>query len=221
MVLICLGPVCIPIWMLFPPALALFYRIWEWISVKILGRAPTQPPVSAASAAPATDNSPPVPASGSLERVMSEVDWDMYVEERQRTGTPVVILFSAPTCAPCRLLVPVFESLAKSHQPKIETKSTGVSDGSPSATDAATPVASRSEEQSPGTFDVRGVQFVYCDVTDGVGVSRAATYCVTSVPHVVALVRGQTVASLKRANPNTIKTVVSDAMAAAAAHAKP
>jgi len=135
--IICLGPVCVPIYALLPFLAAVFYKVKEAILAWWGGDA------AAAAASGASGNceggvctlngTAPDAHEGGLSGTRSELEWpfstskvaEVESEERwqelvrlSQQGRTLVVKFTATWCKPCHAIQPHFEGLAKDCNPK-------------------------------------------------------------------------------------------------------
>lgn len=129
---ICIGPVCIPVWQLFPVLLLVIHRCWDWIMLK-LGFPVAVPAAPAADKAdkagkvgPGADGTQEVTSekekegpsnaaiNGVHQRKKNAVIKVMSMEHFQqlkRESSLLIMDFSATWCKPCKAIFPVYEAL--------------------------------------------------------------------------------------------------------------
>lgn len=127
MPVICLGPVCIPIWGLLPFFLALLVKFKDRAFIAFGLKEPEPAPalakgmshsasgedlLSSAAAAAASEEE----EDGRPHRVIaitSKEQWDEKRRESISSGQPLFVDFTASWCKPCKKVAPVFQMLSK------------------------------------------------------------------------------------------------------------
>eukprot|EP00918_Siedleckia_nematoides_P069761 GHVU01152127.1.p1 GENE.GHVU01152127.1~~GHVU01152127.1.p1 ORF type:complete len:183 (+),score=24.35 GHVU01152127.1:232-780(+) len=111
MPIICIGPLCVPIWHLW--ILVLFIlkpvvrRVKGFLGYEIEEASKAIP----ATAATATD----ADMEGTFKEAHSESDWKELYAHAETSKMPIVVDFSAKWCTPCAQIAPHFERLSKSY----------------------------------------------------------------------------------------------------------
>eukprot|EP00045_Choanoeca_perplexa_P010179 m.101795 g.101795 ORF g.101795 m.101795 type:complete len:198 (-) comp15185_c0_seq1:1574-2167(-) len=141
--IICIGPVCIPLWGLLPFLAVWLAPLWNKIKSWLGFEAP--PPTSdeadPTARTAATDGPAPGPSepSGSnqdasqtaaglrlrrtaqktpseLIALKDEDHWQSLLASSKENGVPIIIDFGAEWCKPCKRLLPTVQSLATKHE---------------------------------------------------------------------------------------------------------
>jgi len=128
--IICIGPICVPVYGLLPFIMLLARRIYAWWTGTELAKealAPTSPELAAAVEKAATpmaggdteglrrrrvsggDDGGEQPGVRTIE---SDEEWVAVLASSQQTGVPVFVKFTATWCKPCHAIAPLFESLS-------------------------------------------------------------------------------------------------------------
>mmetsp|Transcript_44910 Transcript_44910/g.119530 ORF Transcript_44910/g.119530 Transcript_44910/m.119530 type:complete len:179 (-) Transcript_44910:180-716(-) len=118
--IICLGPICFPVWHLFPVLLIVFAKakdFFNWIFGKKTEDDKKQEPAVEGDASVAEENK--LLDTGLRQRkvgegvitVHSSEKWDELMKESD--STTVFVCFTATWCKPCKELAPFFVELSK------------------------------------------------------------------------------------------------------------
>ncbi|EDQ86412.1 uncharacterized protein MONBRDRAFT_28276 [Monosiga brevicollis MX1] len=122
--IICIGPICIPLWGLLPLIAAFLAPYWAKLKQWLGWTAPPETPTAATTAtegdasseqdAPATslEDEPAAMPPTAVRRIDSEDDWAACKAEAQSHGWVMVVDFGATWCKPCQALKPAFHSAA-------------------------------------------------------------------------------------------------------------
>ena len=130
--IICIGPVCIPVWGLLPFVLAFAAKCWEWMKQRVglasegsavarsAGGATVVISAGVASAEAAAARSAGEAAASSAPRLQPRVvssiaEWDALRSTATAAGKRLFVDFSAGFCEPCKRVKPVFVGLATRH----------------------------------------------------------------------------------------------------------
>jgi thioredoxin 1 len=125
MVVICIGPVCIPLWGLLPFFVAFAAKCWEWMKQRLGfasgGGATTRSATAVISAGVASAEAAAARLAGEAAasvqpRVVSSIaEWDELRSTATAAGKMLFVDFSAGFCKPCKRVAPVFVGLARRH----------------------------------------------------------------------------------------------------------
>lgn len=123
--IICIGPICVPVWhlglialMLFRPLLELFRRLCGGRNAQagVPGTTET-PPATMGHREPSWKENEPHQRrrKEGVTVVKSEDDLETLKRAAQAAGVPLFVDFGATWCSPCRRMAPVFERLSRSY----------------------------------------------------------------------------------------------------------
>lgn len=107
--MICIGPFCIPIWFIAPALIAFFWKVVEWF--KSFGSSKSK-----RTKQPAVKGEIDTPLSSVTRTLFTCADADdlnKYVYRRRYAGLPTFIMFTSPSCGPCRVIKPIISKNAE------------------------------------------------------------------------------------------------------------
>ncbi|OEH73609.1 thioredoxin h [Cyclospora cayetanensis] len=111
--IICIGPICVPIWhlgilllMLAKPLIHLFKILTGWEAQD--SAAPEKG--DSGGGATATDG---VKQGGEVRSVRTQFEFDRLLAEAKNAGVPLFVDFGANWCGPCRRIAPIFHHLSQ------------------------------------------------------------------------------------------------------------
>mmetsp|Transcript_34742 Transcript_34742/g.71683 ORF Transcript_34742/g.71683 Transcript_34742/m.71683 type:complete len:186 (+) Transcript_34742:34-591(+) len=129
--IICLGPVCVPIWHLLPVLLYLFTKSKTWVYWLCGWEIPeeeekkektdedfdeTQPLLGGDAADDASGLRKRKGGAAGVTKIESVDQWQQLQKESEAEGTPLVVDFTATWCKPCKKMAPFFEDLSRKYE---------------------------------------------------------------------------------------------------------
>eukprot|EP01066_Platyproteum_vivax_P013862 Platyproteum_vivax@DN6251_c0_g1_i2.p1 len=101
MVVVCLGPVCIPVWSLVAALVCFLKPFFLWIKYIFTGK-------KYSADVPLYNGGP----DGGLRYITTSEDWQAVLTEAAQTRLPIVIDFWATWCKPCMAIGPHFQAFS-------------------------------------------------------------------------------------------------------------